>query len=249
MAAAALTAALRARLVGDCLNDWETYHEWIARLLRPGMTVLEVGCGKGDIDPFPWDHYLGVRVIGLDPDLAARANPQIDEFIELESASEWPVEPGTADLVLARYVIEHVAQPRAFLSNVRRVLKPAGRFLFLAPNLQHPAILLSHLLPVSAKRALLGATMGTADDDVFPTFYRMNSARKLRALARQHGFTVEQLVTKEFSPCTYSDCFWPGFLAFYSYFAVVTRTGLDRYLGATLLGQFQKSQPSRGREL
>ena len=237
-------AALRARLVGDRLNDWETYHEWIARLLKPGMTVLEVGCGRGDIDPFPWDHHRGLRLIGLDPDPAARANPQIDEFIESESASEWPVEPGAVDLVVARYVIEHVAQPGAFLSNVRRVLKPGGRFLFLAPNLQHPAILLSHLLPVAAKRTLLGVTMGTADDDVFPTFYRMNSARKLRALAKQHGFTIEQLVTKEFSPCTYSDRFWPGFVAFYSYFAVVTRTGLDRYFGATLLGQFQKRQSS-----
>ena len=240
MAAAALTATLRTRLVGDRLNDWETYHEWIASLLRPGMTVVEVGCGKGDIEPFPWDSYPGVRLIGLDPDPAARANPHVDEFIRLEAAEEWPVEPGAADLVVARYVIEHVARPRAFLSNVRRALKPAGRFLFLAPNLQHPAILLSHLLPVSAKRILLGATMGVGDDDIFPTFYRMNSARKLRRLARESGFTVERLVTREFSPCTYSDRFWPGFLAFYGYYAAATRTGLDRYFGATLLGQIQK---------
>ena len=242
MAAAAATAALRAHLVGGRLNDWETYHERIACLLRPGMTVLEVGCGKGDIEPFPWNHYPGVRLIGLDPDPAARANPHVDEFIELGAAAEWPVEGGAADLVLARYVIEHVAQPWTFLSNVRRVLKPGGRFLFLAPNLLHPAILLSHLLPVSVKRAVLGVTIGADDDDVFPTFYRMNSARRLRALADKHGFTVERLLTKEFAPCTYCDRFWPGFLAFYSYFAAVTQTGLDRYLGATILGQFRSPQ-------
>ena len=242
MAAAAATAALRAHLVGGRLNDWETYHEWIACLLRPGMTVLEVGCGKADIEPFRWNHYPGVRLIGLDPDPAARANPQIDEFIQLEAASKWPVEPGAADLVLARYVIEHLAQPDAFLPNVRRALKPEGCFLFLAPNLLHPATLLSHLLPVSVKRAVLGVTMGADADDVFPTFYRMNSARRLRALANKHGFTVERLLTKEFAPCTYCDRFWPGFLVFYSYFAAVTQTGLDRYIGATILGQFRNPQ-------
>ena len=140
------------------------------------MTVLEVDCGRGEIEPFPWGDYLNVRLIGLAPDPAARVNPHLDRFFPLEVAVDWLVQPGSADLVLARYVIEHVTQPVNFLANVGRALKPGVRFLLLAPNLQHPAVLLSHLLPVSAKCRLLGITMGTADGDVFPTFCRMNPA-------------------------------------------------------------------------
>ena len=240
MAAAAITQVLRARLVGDRPNDWATYHQWVARRLRPGMTVLEAGCGKGNIDPFPWDRYSYVRLLGLDPDPAARVHPHLNHFMHLDGESQWPVEGASVDLVISRYVLEHAADPAAFLANVRRVLKPGGRFLFLTPNLCHPVILLSKLLPVSVKRALLAATMGVDGDDIFPTYYRMNSNRQLRALAHTHGFRIDRLVTKEFSPCTYCERFWPGFLLFYIYFAAVTQTGLDRHFGATILGEFRK---------
>jgi ubiquinone/menaquinone biosynthesis C-methylase UbiE len=203
------------------------------------MTVLEVGCGRGDIAPFPWRFYPGVRLVGLDPDLGAAANPHLSEFIHLNGSS-WQVPDVSVDLVICRYVLEHVAEREEFFANLCRVTKKGGRFIFLTPNLRHPAILASSVLPVSWKRRTLRLTMGVAEDDIFPTHYRMNSERTLRSLANRWGFGVERLTTREFEPCTYLDRSSLGFVAFYTYFQLMSVGALGRRFGASILGEFRK---------
>ena len=157
--------ALRERLFGRRLNDWQTYHALIAQRLEPGMTVVEVGPGKGTIAPFPWDQHPGIHLVGLDPDPQAAANPYLDRFELLIEGQPWPVADGSADLVVARYVLEHVADPDDFMTNVARVLRPGGAFLFLTPNRAHPVMVASRLMPYSLHVALLARTKASARTD------------------------------------------------------------------------------------
>lgn len=221
------------------LNDWQTYHEWVEHRIEAGMTVLEVGCGRGDIAPFPWRRYPDIRLVGLDPDPSAEANPQLSEFVSL-NGGPWQVPADSIDLVICRYVLEHVAERENFFANLRRVTKTGGRFVFLTPNLRHPAILASSILPVSWKRRTLRLTMGVDEDDIFPTHYRMNSESILRSLAGRWGFGVERLMTREFEPCKYLDRFSFGFAAFYTYFQLMSAGTLGRLFGASILGEFRK---------
>lgn len=232
--------ALRERLFGSVPNDWQSYHALVAQHLGPGITVVEVGPGKGAIAPFPWSEHEDVYLIGLDPDPAAAANPYLDRFEHLTADQPWPLPDSSADLIVSRYVLEHVADPDDFLTNVARVLRPGGCFIFLTPNRAHPIMLMSRLVPYQLHVALLARAKGTDAGDVFPTHYRANSRRALMRLARTHGLEVIHIEVSEFVPFGYLDFALPGFLAALSYHQVVTRTGLDRLVGLSIIGILRK---------
>ncbi len=204
------------------------------------MCVLDVGCGKGLLNPFPWERHPQVRLVGIDPDPEAAANPRIQEFHLLTPGEPWKVPPDSVDLVVCRYVLEHVADPGEFLGNVHRVLKPGGQLIFLTPSKYYPVMIVSARLPHALHRRILARTKRSAENDVFATFYRMNSKRALRAHARNHGFEVQLLMQRDFQPADYFD-FNPGLfvlnlLAYY----MGKLLRLDRQIGASLLGVFTR---------
>lgn len=106
-------------------------------------TVLDVGCGEGQISRLA--ARSGLSVIGVDPAFAqvseARrrsARDQIDSDGYLQgSAVDLPIADGTVDMAIACLVFEHIPDVDAALSEVARVLAPGGRFLFL---LNHPLL-------------------------------------------------------------------------------------------------------------
>jgi SAM-dependent methyltransferase len=238
--------ALRQRWFGNRLNDWQSYHAMVARHLRPGMTVLEIGPGKGTIAPFPWNEHPGIRLVGLDPDPQAAANPFLARFAHLTDERAWPIGDGEVDLVIARYVLEHVADPASFMTNLVRVLRPGGAFVFLTPNAASPVMWASRILPHRLHVRILGVTRGADPSDVFPTRYRANTRGAITMLARRHGLDVQALAASEFVPFGYLDFTLPGFLAASAYHQILTRTGLERWVGVSLTGILLKPEARRG---
>jgi SAM-dependent methyltransferase len=228
------------RWAGAGPADWQAYQAMVEARIRPGMTVIDVGCGDGRVKAFPWEQHSRVRLIGLDPDPAAAENQTLDEYAQLEPGRAWPLEPACADLVLARYVLEHVADPRAFLCEARRILKPGGELLFLTPNRRHPAMLASAALPLAWKRRILERTRGTDEDDVFATHYRMNTPSALRRQLTAAGFSIDRLEARELEPCGYLAFAAPAYAAACAWYALVRATGLERSLGAHILGLARK---------
>lgn len=241
-----LVDKIRAHRFAGTSSDWQVYHNLVIDHLEPGMTVLDVGCGRGDIAPFPWEDIHGVTVIGLDPDPSAARNPNLDQFVLLDNEGRWPVEDNSLDLVIARYVLEHVASPADFFANVRRTLKPGGHFIFLTPNKRHPAMIVSRHLPHALKTRVLAHATGIDDADVFVTHYRLNTSNNLRRQAKRHGFFVEHLETKEFEPVRYLDFNIVGFLVAYGYYLAIKRTGLESSLGDSITGVFGLSKTAKG---
>jgi len=98
-------------------------------LLKPGMKVLDVGCGQGPALEFFRDcgtDYLGVT-LGDDDIAACRAK----EFrVEKMDQSFLAVDDNSQDLLWARHVIEHSVFPLFTLHEFNRVLRPGG-FLYL----------------------------------------------------------------------------------------------------------------------
>jgi SAM-dependent methyltransferase len=97
--------------------------------------VLDVGCGEG--------HFTaelaraGAAAVGADVSREAlrRARARHPELrlqaIPVEG--EWPFADATFDAVWAGETIEHVADTPAWLSQVRRVLRPGGALLLSTP--------------------------------------------------------------------------------------------------------------------
>lgn len=228
------------RMTAGRRRDWEAYHDALEELLFPGATLIEIGCGDGQVLPFSWARFPDVRRIGLDPDPAAAANPLVHEFRRLDPDRAWPAEPGEADLVVSRYVLEHVADPAAFFAEAWRVLRPGGRLLFLTPNRRHPTMAASRLLPVSLKRRILKRTRGVEEDDVFETYYRANTPGGLRKQMQAAGFAEVDVQAREFTPSEYLAFSTPAYAAACAWDASIRFLDLEGLLGAHILGSARK---------
>ena len=96
------------------------------------------------------------------------------------------------------------------------------------------------MLPHGLHQAILARTKRSAGNDVFPTYYRMNSKRDLRAYAQRQGFSVELLLQRDFQASDYFD-FNPILFGLHLGAYYVGRlVRLDGQIGASLLGVFAK---------
>lgn len=99
-------------------------------------TVVEIGAGGGVNLPF---FPRGVRWIGIEPNpwftpyFAARRERAGLDHAELRSgqAESLPFDDASVDAVVSTLVLCSVQSPAAVLAEVRRILKPAGRFVFI----------------------------------------------------------------------------------------------------------------------
>ena len=75
------------------------------------------------------------------------------------------------DLVVSRFLLEHVKPLAAALDNMRRALKPGGQLVSLLPGRYAPFAVANRILPTAATHRLLSRTMGRDPTSVFPTHY------------------------------------------------------------------------------
>jgi ubiquinone/menaquinone biosynthesis C-methylase UbiE len=111
--------------------------DFLARtnLLKPGDKVLEIGCGIGTV-VFELTKK-GYDAIGTDIShvpIEYGRNKYKGIRLEVQPAEELPFGDGTFDVVLSFDLFEHIARIDRHVSEVHRVLKPAGYYLFETPN-------------------------------------------------------------------------------------------------------------------
>lgn len=103
-------------------------HEEVARY-APGLKgrLLDVGCGrKPYASLFDVEEYVGLE-------LDTPENRQRKQAEYYYSGVRFPFLDASFDCVLCNQVLEHVFTPVAFLSEIRRVLRPGGKLLLTVP--------------------------------------------------------------------------------------------------------------------
>lgn len=96
-----------------------------------GGTVLDLGCAD-----VPYRDFFAANVRYLAADLPG--NPHAN--LEISADGEVPVPDDSVDAVLSTQVLEHAADPRRYLEECFRVLRPGGRMLLSTHGLMvwHP---------------------------------------------------------------------------------------------------------------
>jgi SAM-dependent methyltransferase len=164
-----------------------THAAFFIPLLRPGMRLIDCGCGPGVIS---LDLARLVRpggVLGIDRNAEqtaasrdAAAQEGLDLRFEAGSAYELPAADDSCDAVFAHALIEHLAEPERAAAEFRRVLKPGGFVGLRSPD--WGGFLLNPYPPdVAAAIARYQALMRGNGGDA-------HAGRKLGPLLRRAGF-------------------------------------------------------------
>ena len=102
--------------------------------LRPGLSLLEVGCGTGKTTAWLAEQVAPGRVTGVDfaPEMVARARSKgIDaEFACLDVCSD-PLGVGRYDVVLCFHSFPHFRDQPAAVKNLANALAPGGRLVVM----------------------------------------------------------------------------------------------------------------------
>jgi SAM-dependent methyltransferase len=159
----------------------------VRRYTSKGARVLEVGGG-------PVDWTTGIlrnsasEIVGLDIDEVVRTNRFLDHALVYDGAT-FPLPDGRFDVVISRWVNEHLSDPELHFKEVQRVLAPGGVYVFRTVNLFHYKTLGARLIPHSLQVPLVRwlSHMSGDEHDPYPTYYRANTRRRISALCARTG--------------------------------------------------------------
>lgn len=188
------------------VNSHLAYYAALDKSVIVGTRWLDVGCGHQLLPSWISASVEKQRelvnrcacVYGVDVEDERPHIVGIPKFIS--DGKELPFSDGSFTLVTANSVVEHVTDPIALLSEIKRVLVPGGKFLFHTPNARYYMVAASRLLPRGVRSRLTHWITGRDADDIFPTYYRMNTTAQIQALADAAGFCVDAVDLVETSP-------------------------------------------------
>lgn len=175
------------QVVSPPRHSVQHFARWVAQACPPGARVLDIGAGadlSGSLAPIL---DRGCHLVGIDPDASIERNRSVHERHQvcLEEFARTHTEE--FDVAFAVYVLEHVADPSAFVAACSRVLRPGGSMFALTLNVrQYFGATTWAMTRLGIADPVLAWLKGrdVMDGYHFPTEYRLNSIRTVR---RQYG--------------------------------------------------------------
>ena len=201
--------------------------------------ILAFGAGRGARELDLRGH--GREVVGVDVDNDVRENPFLDCAV-LYDGRRLPFGDASFDMCCTHSVIEHLPDPALTFAELGRVLRPGGHLVFKTPNVWFYAMLISRVVPNRFHSTILRFATGRVERDVFPTVYRANSRRQLRALLNAAGF-VEAELHVHLNGADYLQFTLPTYLLGVLYERVVNGVSWLEGLRASIVGHFIRGMP------
>jgi SAM-dependent methyltransferase len=154
--------------------------------------VLDAGCGVGS----PLARYrarIG-RFSGADlHEPAPDEMPYLDTFVRADLCRDRDAfAPGSIDLVLSNFTMEHFGDPPAALANMARWLRPGGHLIVTTVNRRHPFVGLYLSLPRSLRTAVQHVVRPT---DAHPLVGACNDPRAVANALRGAGLEAVRVQT------------------------------------------------------
>ena len=193
-------------------HTWRTAENsagYLLPALRPGLDLLDVGCGPGTITVDLARRVLPGRVIGIDraPEVLAQASAHVTGqgvSVELRAGDVYALEfqDASFDVVHAHQVLQHLSDPVRALAEMRRVLRPGG--LLAARDSDYACFAWAPLNPLLSRwlelyRAVARRNAGEPD-----------AGRFLKGWALDAGFREVQATSSTWTYADPQSCAWWG---------------------------------------
>jgi len=106
--------------------------------IPPGSIVMDAGCGNGTFISLFQNRNWHLHGSDLSPtgiEIARKTFPNINFFLADAQSfyTDFLNAVGPVDVIISTEVIEHIYDPRAFLRNCFRLLKPSGTIVLTTP--------------------------------------------------------------------------------------------------------------------
>jgi len=210
------------------------YKDLLRHLLQSGARWLDLGCGHEVVRPWalrPGEQQVlytqsPALSVGVDRDVDALRRNRCTPHRVAADLQSLPFADGSFDVITANMVLEHSEDPAALMAEAWRVLRVKGVFVFHTPNKYYPMSVLAAALPDGVKARLVALVSHRHENDVYPTFFRVNTRAAIARYARQAGFRIK------YSELMESLTFNPHRAIFVSYLALawLLRRKTLRYL-------------------
>ena len=149
-------------------HPYRIFERVILDHVEPGCTVLDVGCGRRASNLVQLKGRAKT-LIGID-----LVNFELTDsellLVNADACDMSAVPSGSIDLSYSRSVMEHIKNVGAIYSEINRVLKPGGKYIFLTPNAWDYASIVAYLVPNRFHARVVKMTGGRKETEVFPTF-------------------------------------------------------------------------------
>jgi SAM-dependent methyltransferase len=155
--------------------------EWLAA--QPAEDILDLGCGDGQLTARIAAVGAQVRAVDASREMVAAARTRQIDAVEA-SAESLPFADASFDAVFSNAALHWVRNQDAMLAEVRRILKPGGRFVAEMGGQGNIAAIRVALLAVLAR---YGCSDREAGVNYFPT--QESYTRRLE----RHGLRVERM--------------------------------------------------------
>ncbi|MFY9620018.1 MAG: methyltransferase domain-containing protein [Pyrinomonadaceae bacterium] len=171
--------------------------------VKPGMRVLDVGCGPGELAlrvlPLVGDNGC-VAAIDLVPEMLPRATAAESLIVfGVADAESLPFRDATFDLVMCRGAVMHFPDATQALCEAYRVLRPGGRAVFSALGPAEETTAIMATIAVVLRHATSPPPLAPG-----PDIYRFGLPGSLSALFCLANF--QEVSERMFT----APCVWPG---------------------------------------
>lgn len=198
------TETLRAYWFAPPVALWRAVELRTAACERYAFPLLDLGCGDGLVARLLFGVCMGSEVatvdVGCDPwpeQLYQAARSGVYRHVDIAEGSHLPYPDATFATVFSNSVLEHIADVRPVLREVRRVLKADGRFVCTVPS-DAFRIMLDGYLRRLERGDRQGAEHYAAAVDAWLAHYHYYTPEEWDSLLRYAG--LELLVARYYMP-------------------------------------------------
>ncbi|HEX8869461.1 MAG TPA: class I SAM-dependent methyltransferase [Lentzea sp.] len=175
------------------------YHQALRRSaralgLRPGMRVLDLGCGTGASTAALVAAAPGVEIVAVDASAGMLARAQQKRWPDrvrfVHSRAE-DVDEGLFDAVFAAYLVRNLPEPDSTLKRVRELLRPGGSLVLHEYSVRDSPVRTA-LWTVLCGFIVPAGWLATGDRSLYTYLWRsvieFDGATALRDRLRRNGF-------------------------------------------------------------